>query len=119
MNIQIIGTNKSADTRKAQRFFSERGIKYHFKDLSDKKQLLTKGELNNITQVIPIEELLDKESKEYTKRNMQFMVIDYEEELLNNQLLFRMPIVRNGRKVTIGYQPEIWKEWILSEKNTK
>ncbi len=115
MNIQIFGTKKSNDTKKAERFFKERGIKFHFRDLSEKG--ISKGELNNIKSVIPLESLLDKDGKEYKKQNLEYMVYDLEEKLLENPLLFKTPIVRNGKKVTLGYQPEIWKEWIAEEKD--
>ncbi|MFA3783983.1 arsenate reductase family protein [Melioribacteraceae bacterium 4301-Me] len=110
MNIQILGTKSCSDTRKAERFFKERRIPYHFRDLNEKG--LTKGELDNIKSKIPIEELIDREGKQYKKRNLQFMVFSLEEELLNDSLLLKTPIVRYGREVTIGYQPEIWKKWI-------
>ncbi len=110
MNIQIFGTKKSNDTRKAERFFKERNIQFHFRDLNEKG--ISKGELDNISHSIPIDELIDKEGNQYQKRNLSFMVFDVEEELLNDALLFKMPIVRNGKLATIGYQPEIWKEWL-------
>jgi len=110
MNIQIFGTKSSSDTRKAERFFKERRIPFHFRDLKEKG--ISKGELGNIKQTIPIEELIDKEGKQYQKRNLSFMVFDIEEELLNDPLLFKMPIVRNGKLATAGYQPETWEEWI-------
>jgi len=110
MNIQIFGTKSSSDTRKAERFFKERRIRFHFRDLTEKG--VSKGELENIKQVIPLEELIDEDGKQYQKRNFAFMVFDIEEELLNDPLLFKMPVVRNGRLVTIGYKPEVWKEWI-------
>ncbi len=110
MNIQIIGTKKCNDTKKAERFFKERGVKFHFKDLTEKG--LTKGELENITRKIKIEDLLDKEGNQYKKRNLEYMVYNIEEELLNDPLLLKTPIVRNGNDVTLGYQPDIWKKWI-------
>ncbi|MBT8379221.1 MAG: ArsC family transcriptional regulator [Ignavibacteria bacterium] len=110
MNIQIIGTKKSKDTQKTERFFNERGIKFQFRDLTVKG--ISKGELNNISRVIPIDDLLDKESKQFKKRNLEFMVYKTEEELLNDPLLLKTPIVRNGKLVTIGFQPDTWKEWI-------
>ncbi len=109
MNIQIIGTKKCKETQKAERYFKERGIPFHFRDLTEKS--LAKGELDNISRVIPLEDLIDKESKRFKDRGMQFMVFDIEEELLNDPLLIKTPIVRNEKLVTIGYQPEIWKEW--------
>ena len=110
MNIQIFGIKGSSDTRKAERFFKERRITFHFRDLNEKG--ISNGELENIKRVIPVEELIDKEGKQYQKRNLSYMVFDIEEELLNDSLLFKMPIVRNGRLATAGYQPDIWKEWI-------
>uniref|UniRef100_A0A7V2ZLG6 ArsC family transcriptional regulator n=1 Tax=Ignavibacterium album TaxID=591197 RepID=A0A7V2ZLG6_9BACT len=110
MNIQIIGTRKCKETQKAERFFKERRIAFHFRDLTEKG--LTKGELENICRVIPIDELIDKESKQYKERGMQYMKFDIEEELLSDPLLLKTPIVRNERLVTVGYKPEVWKEWI-------
>lgn len=113
MNIQLIGTKSCNDTRKAERFFKERKIQFHFRDLKEKG--LAKGELDNISRKIPLEELIDRDGKQFKKRNMQYMRFDIEEELLNDPLLLKTPIVRNGNDVTIGYQPEVWKKWI-SEK---
>lgn len=110
MNIQIIGTKKCKDTQKAERFFKERRIPFHFRDLTEKG--LTKGELDNITRVIPFEELINKESKRFKDRGMQFMVFDIEEELLSDPLLLKTPIVRNEKLVTVGYMPEDWNRWI-------
>jgi arsenate reductase (glutaredoxin) len=105
-NIQLIGTKKCRDTQKAERFFKERKIPFQFRDLAEKG--ISKGELENITRVIPVEELIDKEGKEYEKKGMKFKVFNIEEELLSNALLFRTPIVRNGKLVTLGYKPEVW-----------
>lgn len=113
MNIQLIGIKSCNDTRKAERFFKERKIQFHFRDLNEKG--LAKGELDNISRKIPLEELIDRDGKQFKKRNMQYMRFDIEEELLNDPLLLKTPIVRNGNEVTIGYQPEVWKKWI-SEK---
>jgi Spx/MgsR family transcriptional regulator len=110
MNIQIIGTKNCSDTRKAERFFKERNIPFHFRDLNEKN--LAKGELDNILLVYTPDELIDREGKQFKKRNMQYMKFEVLEELMNDSLLLRTPIVRNGRKVTVGYQPEKWTIWI-------
>ncbi|MCW8803598.1 MAG: ArsC family transcriptional regulator [Ignavibacteriaceae bacterium] len=110
MNIQIIGTKKCKETQKAERFFKERKISYHFRDLIEKG--ISKGELENIRQAVPIEELMDEEGKQFQKRGFEFMVYDIETELLEDSLLLKTPIVRNGRLATVGYQPEIWREWV-------
>ncbi len=110
MNIQIIGTKKCSDTRKAERYFKERRIQYQFRDLTEKG--ISKGELESIKRSISVENLLDKNGKEFKKRNLQFMVYNLEEELLNDPLLLKTPIVRNGNTATIGYVPETWKNWL-------
>lgn len=110
MNIQIIGTKNCSDTRKAERYFKERGIPFHHRDLNEKG--LAKGELENITHVIQLEDLIDREGKQFKKRNLQYMVFNLEDELLNDPLLFKTPIVRNGSDVTVGYEPDKWKKWL-------
>lgn len=111
MNIQIIGIKKCRETQKAERFFKERKIPMHFRDLMEKG--ISKGELDNIKQAIPIEELIDKDGKEFKKRGLEYMVYDVETELLEDSLLFKTPIVRNGKLVTVGYEPDDLKEWII------
>lgn len=109
MNIQIIGTKNCNDTRKAERYFKERRIQFHFRDLNEKG--IAKGEFDNITRSIPLDELIDREGKQFKKRNMQYMKFDIEEELLADSLLLKTPIVRNGKETTLGYKPEVWKTW--------
>ena len=109
MNVQIIGTRGCSDTRKAERFFKERRVVFQFRDLNEKG--LAKGELENITRVIPVEDLIDRDGKQFMKRNLQYMVFETGEELLNDPLLLKTPIVRNGKEVTLGYRPDIWKKW--------
>jgi arsenate reductase (glutaredoxin) len=110
MNIQIFGIKSCSDTRKAERFFKERKIQFHFRDLNEKG--ISPGELDSIKRVIPLENLIDKGGKQFKKRNLEYMVYDIETELLNDPLLFKTPIVRNGEDATEGYKPGIWKEWI-------
>ena len=110
MNIQIIGTKKCRETQKTERFFKERKISFHFRDLNEKG--IAKGELDNISRSIPVEELIDKEGKQFQKRGLQHMVYNIEDELLNDSLLLKTPIVRNEGKATVGYHPDIWKEWV-------
>jgi len=110
MIIQIFGTPKCKDTRKAERFFKERRVQIQMVDLREKG--LSPGELRNITQVIPPEELIDTEGRQFRDRNLAFMKFDIVEELLDDPLLLKTPIVRYGREVTVGYVPDVWKEWI-------
>ena len=95
MNIQIFGTSKCFDTKKAQRYFKERGIKFQMIDLKEKE--MSRGEFENVARALGgWEQLVNPAAKD---------------ELLENQQLFKTPIVRNGKKATVGYQPEIWKTW--------
>lgn len=110
VQVQIFGIKGSIPTRKAERFFSDRGIKLHFVDLKQKG--LSKGELEAVSRVFPLEELIDKESKIYKKQNLQYMVFDIQEKLLEEPLLLKMPIVRQGKRVTVGYVPKVWKQWL-------
>lgn len=112
MNIQIFGKTKCFDTKKAERYFKERNIKYQFVDLV--KFGMSNGEYNNIKRAVgSLDELIDESSKEYEKCFVKYLASDEakEEKLLENQGMFRTPIVRNGRNVTVGYKPEIWKTW--------
>jgi len=109
MNIQIFGTSTCQDTRKAQRYFKERGIRFQYIDVTVKG--LSKGELASVKAAVGIDNLIDKEGKQYARRNLAYLTHNVEEELLDDPLLLKTPIVRNGNKATLGYQPEVWKEW--------
>lgn len=111
MNIQIFGTKKCFDTKKAERYFKERKIKFQFIDLNEKS--LSKGELLSVKTAIGLESLINKESKEYAKANMDKIrtASVREEILLKTPKLYKTPIVRNGKSATVGYNPEVWCTW--------
>lgn len=111
MNIQIFGTKKCNDTKKAIRFFKERKISYQFIDLKEKT--LSKGELQSVKKAIGLENLINKNSKDYKKLNMDKIrgAETREELLLKNPTLYVTPIVRNGKEATVGNSPEVWKNW--------
>jgi arsenate reductase len=112
MNIQIFGTNKCADTRKAQRFFKERGIRFQFVDLTEKG--LSKGELRSVAARVALDQLLDRASPRFVAKGLAHAWLDatkIESLLLEDPLLFRTPIVRNGKEATAGHCPEVWKTW--------
>ncbi len=111
MNIQIFGIRKCFDTKKAERYFKERKIKYQFIDLSVKG--LSKGELQSVKAAVGLNNLIDIESKDYKKLNVDRIVSASvrEEILLNNPGLYKTPIVRNGKLATVGYEPDTWKAW--------
>lgn len=110
MNIQIFGKTKCFDTKKAQRYFKERGIKFQMIDLTQKE--MSKGELDSVLRAIGgLEHLIDEKSKNYSS----LAYLAYEEDkyakVLEDASLIKTPVVRNGKFATIGYQPDIWKEW--------
>jgi arsenate reductase (glutaredoxin) len=109
MGIQIFGTLKCKETRKAQRYFKERGIPFQFVNLAEKG--LSRGELKSIKAIVGVENLIDKDSQEYARRNLKYINHDVEEELLDHPLLYRTPIVRDGGKATVGHAPDVWKGW--------
>lgn len=112
MNIQIFGTKKSADTRKAERFFKERGIKYQFVDLKEKG--LSKGELRSVIQAAGgLDALIDPDSKDKQALALiRYLVPEQKfDKLLENQQLLKQPVVRNGQQAAVGYAPEVWKAW--------
>ena len=108
--VQIIGTKNCKDTRKADRFFRERGIRPQFVDL--KERPLSEGELNNICRNIDPEDLLDPDSKAYAKAGLAYMVYDPLEVARKNPAVLKTPIVRCGKEVTIGLKPEVWNVWL-------
>lgn len=114
MNIQIFGTKKCFDTKKAERFFKERKIQFQFIDLNEKS--MSKGEFNSVLNSISINELINSKSKEYTKLNFNnIRSAEIKAELLlKNQNVMNTPIVRNGKQATVGFKIDIWNEWLES-----
>ena len=113
MNIQIFGKQKCPDTKKAERFFKERNIKFQFIDID--RFGISKGEYQSIkTAIGSIDDLINKQSKEYEKLFISHLSSqdDVEERLLENPGLFMTPIVRDGKKATIGFKPNVWGGWI-------
>lgn len=113
MIIQIFGKKSCNNTKKAERFFKERNVKVQFIDLN--KFPISKGELRAITAKFPLEDLLDTEGAEYKKRNLQYYVYDTEELLTESPSLYKTPILRYKNSVTLGYEPETWKEWLKTK----
>ena len=110
MNIQIFGTKKSADTRKAERFFKERRIRFQFIDLSDKG--ISRGELTSVISAVGgIDRLIDDKDADFAALMSVLVPEQKIDKLLERQDAIIQPIVRNGRAATVGYQPEIWTGW--------
>jgi arsenate reductase len=115
MEVQVFGVKKSADTRKALRFFAERRIKTHFVDLDERPAAA--GELQRFVQKFGLSSLIDKESRRYL--DLGLVHARYSDQrllglLLEEPLLLKMPLVRNGKLLTVGLAEADWKGWIES-----
>ena len=112
MNIQIFGTKKCNDTKKAERFFKERGIKFQFIDMKEKG--MSKGELTSVASANGgIMGMIDPGAKDKDTVALIQYISDEDklEKLLENQQIIKTPVVRNGKQSTLGYQPDVWKGW--------
>jgi arsenate reductase-like glutaredoxin family protein len=116
MEVQIFGFKKSADTRKALRFFSERRVRSHFVDLLERD--LAEGELQRFLQRFKIEALIDRESKRFHELGLgtsNLSASRWAEKLLSEPALLRLPLVRRlgqPAALTVGPAEETWKEWV-------
>ncbi|MBR4768168.1 MAG: ArsC family transcriptional regulator [Lachnospiraceae bacterium] len=112
MNIQLFGTKKNPETRKAERFFKERGIRFQSVDIKEKG--MSKGELLSVCQAVGgLEKLIDRDCKDKDLLCLIDHLVpeDRVAKVLENQQILKQPIVRNGKQATAGYQPDVWKTW--------
>ena len=112
MNIQMFGTKRSSDTRKAERFFKERGIKFQFVDLKEKA--MSKGEFQSVIQAVGgLDAMIDQNCKDKDLLALIKYIAaeDKAQKVLENQSVLKLPVVRNGKAATVGYQPDVWKAW--------
>lgn len=113
MNIQIYGKSKCFDTKKAERYFKERGIKFQLIDVV--KYGLSKGEFNSVKQAVGgYLAMIDEKAKDKEILSLMAYIRPEaaEEKLFENPRLLKTPIVRNGKEATIGYRPEVWNSWM-------
>jgi arsenate reductase (glutaredoxin) len=113
MEVQIFGVKKSADTRKAQRFFAERRIKVHFVDLMERAASL--GELRRFAQKFGVERILDRDSRRFAELGLgpaRYGDERWLEILADEPLLLRMPLVRSGNLISVGLAEGEWKTWM-------
>jgi arsenate reductase (glutaredoxin) len=112
--IQIFGTKKCAETRKAERFFKERHVPVHAVDLAQKG--MSAGELRNVAaRVGGMEALIDRAGKRYVDKGLKYAAPTgprIEQILVDDPLLLRTPIVRAGGRASVGYEPETWLAWL-------
>ena len=113
MEVQIFGVKKSSDTRKALRFFAERRVKTHFVDLNERAA--SPGELKRFIQKFGLDQLIDRQSKRYEGLGLRHARLSDDrwlERLVEEPLLLRMPLVRNGNALTVGLAEQDWKGWM-------
>lgn len=115
MEVQIFGVKKSADTRKALRFFAERRIKTHFVDFDERTVAL--GELKRFVQKFGLDPLLDRDGKAYAEAGLRYASYSEQrmfEKVMDEPRLLRMPLVRQigGSGLTVGLAESEWKDWI-------
>jgi arsenate reductase-like glutaredoxin family protein len=113
VEVQVFGTKKSAETRKALRFFAERRIKTHFVDLNERAAAL--GELKRFTQKFGVQALIDRDSRRYAELGLAHARYTDErwlDKLADEPLLLRVPLVRFQHKLTVGIDEDAWREWV-------
>ena len=115
MNIQIFGNKKSFDSKKAERWFKERRIKYQYIDLP--RYGMSAGEYRAVKQKLGFEALIDTQCRASEELYLPYVTPEAQEEKLREYPeLFRTPIVRNGKYCTVGYRPDVWEQWVSAEK---
>ena len=79
-----------------------------------KEKGLSKGELTSVMQAVGgLDRLIDEKAKDQETVTLLRYIAEEDklEKVLENQQVLVQPIVRNGRKATVGYQPDVWKNW--------
>ncbi len=112
MEVQIFGIKKSSDTRKAQRFFSERRIQVHFVDM--KVRAASVGELRRFAQKFGVEVLLDRDSRRFADLGLGHAQLSEDrwlEKLAEEPMLLKMPLVRCQNRLSVGVAEKEWEEW--------
>ena len=109
MNIQIFGKAKCFDTKKAERYFKERRIRYQYVDLN--RYGISRGELLSVKNAVGMEALVDEKHPDAALLGYLAREEDRLTRLLEDPTLLKTPIVRNGKQATAGYRPEVWKDW--------
>ena len=117
MNVQIFGTQKSRDTKKALRFFKERGVKPQFVDLSGGKT--APGELKRFVQKVGLSGLIEKGGKAYEASGLEYLKLSDDallERLLETPALLKQPLIRSGATATVGWDEALWKDLYAASK---
>jgi arsenate reductase (glutaredoxin) len=116
MNVQIFGTNKSQETKKALRFFKERNVKPQFVDLQE--VYMSQGEINRFVQKFGVSALVDTKSKVYKDGGLEHMKVPDEimiQKLIDDPKLMLQPLVRSGNTLSVGWDEKLWKDWFKEQ----
>jgi arsenate reductase (glutaredoxin) len=119
MNVQIFGTNKSQETKKALRFFKERGVKPQFVDLQE--HYMAQGEMNRFVQKFGVKALVDRNSKAFKDAGLEHLNVPDEhmiQKLIDEPKLMIQPLVRSGNTLSVGWDEKLWRTW-ANEQKTK
>ena len=117
MEVQIFGTKKCAETRKAQRYFAERRIKAHFVDLKERAASI--GELRRFADRFGVAALIDRDGKRFSEKGLGSAHLSDDRwlaRLAEDPLLLRTPLVRWKQKLTLGYEPDTWNSWLAASE---
>ena len=109
MNIQIFGKSKCFDTNKAERYFKERRIKYQYVDIL--KYGMSRGELNSVKNAVGLDAMIDEKDEDYPLIRYLATAEAKLDKLFDDPYLIKTPIVRNGKQATVGFCPDVWKNW--------
>jgi len=110
--VQIFGLKKCQESRKAERWFKERGIPIASLDLRERG--LSPGELRSVAAKVGIEALIDREGARYRDKGLKYAAPTgprIEQMLIEDPLLLKTPVVRFGKEATVGFCPDIWATW--------
>ena len=109
MNIQIFGKSKCFDTKKAERYFKERGVKFQSIDLP--RYGMSPRELESVVSCVGLENLIDPNARDADV--VKYLAFDRDKlgKLMEDPALIKTPVVRNGKRATVGYCPDVWRTW--------
>ncbi len=117
MNVQVFGTSKSQATKKALRFFKERGLKPHFVDLQQRE--IAPGELKRFAERFGLAALLDTSGKAYKEAGLEYLRLTDEQlvqKLMDDPRLMVQPLARSGNTLSLGWDEALWLEWLERAK---
>jgi arsenate reductase-like glutaredoxin family protein len=117
LEVQVFGTQKNQETRRALRFWSERRVRVHFVDLLERAA--SKGELQRFVQKFGLTRLIDRESRRYQELGLGVARLSDDswlDRLCDEPLLLVQPLTRSGKLLSVGLAESEWREWVAAER---